>query len=141
MTGMAVDQTERLREAVDVFVLPLAGGTVDQICVDFAFTLVVDGMHTIRISSPGRYRDGATEHVIDPSDPSSVLALLGLHQGVVKEAQADKDGTLRLTFDGARSIVVVPDAEYEAWEVCGGMPPVTPDFKLVCLPGGRVESF
>ncbi len=138
---MAVDQSERLREAADDFVLPLAGGTVDQICVDFAFTLVVDGMHTVQIARPGRFHDGSAEHVIDPAVPASVLPLLGLHQGVVKEARADKDGTLRLRFDAERSIVVAPDEEYEAWEVCGGMPPVTPDFKLVCLPGGRVESF
>lgn len=141
MAGMAVDQSERLREAADDVILPLTGGTVDQICVDFAFTLVIDGMHTVQIARPGQFHDGATEHVIDPAVPASVLPLLGLHQSVVRDARADKNGTLRLHFTAGSSIVVAPDDEYEAWEVCGGMPPVTPDFRLVCLPGGRVESF
>ena len=77
---MAVDQSERLREAADDFVLPLAGGTVDQICVDFAFTLVVDGMHTVQIARPGRFHDGSAEHVIDPAVPASVLPLLAGRQ-------------------------------------------------------------
>lgn len=141
MTGMTVDQTERLREEADHFVLPLAGGIVDQLCVDFAFTLVIDGTHTVRMSRPLRFHDGAVEYTIDPAETSTVVPLLGLHQAVVREARADKDGTLRMRFDLARTIVVSPDEEYEAWEVSGGMPPVTPDFQVVCPPGGGVESF
>jgi hypothetical protein len=138
---MAVDQSERLREETDHFVLPLVGGVVDQLSIDFAFTLVVDGTHTVRMSRPLRYHDGSVEHVVDPADIESVVPLLGLHQAVVREARADKDGTLLLRFDGARTIVVTPDEEYEAWEVSGGMPPVTPDFQIICPPGGGVESF
>lgn len=137
---MPVDQASQLREEPDHYVLPLVGGTVDQLNVDFAFTLVIDGAHSVRIACPMRYHDGEQEHHIDPSDVDQLLPLLHLHQATVLEATASKLGTLVVHFDAGRSIVVDPDVDYEAWEVNGGMPPITPDYQLVCLPGGGVDA-
>ena len=50
---MAAVMTELgIREEADHFVLPLTGREVDQICIDYAVTLVVDGTDTVRLEGP-----------------------------------------------------------------------------------------
>ena len=50
MSDVMVEPT--IREEEDHFVLPLTGREVDQVCVDYAVTLVIDGTDTVRLDSP-----------------------------------------------------------------------------------------
>ncbi len=138
---MAIDEEARLHESSGVLRLPIVGGEVDQLCIDFAFSLVIDGTHTVRMSTPISYTNGSGTLDIEPSDTGAIHPLLGLHQAIVTEAWASAEGVLHLAFSDNRTIVVAPSEDYEAWEVAGGLPPVSPVYSAVCLPGGGVATF
>jgi hypothetical protein len=78
---------------------------------------------------------------IDPEAPDTLPPLLALHQAVVSEANAVKDGHLVVRFEDGRSIEVAPDDRYEAWQVDGSRPPVPRDFKIIAVPGGGLAVF
>ncbi len=121
------------------WVLPWDGRVVDQICVDYAVTFVIDGCHSVRIGTPFVARIGDQTHEVDPADVQTVAPVLAFHGAVVRSATAERDGSLRVDFVDGLSIAVEPDAAYEAWEVDGGLPPVTPGYRLVAAPGGGVR--
>ena len=115
MTRMASAATEaQLREETERWVLPLVGREVDQLCIDFAVTLVVDGTDTVRLSTPFTLEVDGQTHTVDPERTETMLPVLGLHRAVVMAAQAGKDGTLALRFDGDRVLRCEPNEDYEA---------------------------
>lgn len=137
MADVGIDP--QLREEATHYVLPLVGREVDQLCVDFAVTLVVEGTDTVRLESPFTlFVDGAT-HVVDPERLDTVAVILQLHRAVVTRAEAGKDGSLTLHFDGDRWLRVDPIDDGEAWEIGGGLPPVTPSYFIAAEPGGGVR--
>jgi len=70
-----------------------------------AYTLAIDGPFTLET------REGSM--AVDPANPSP--ALLALRTMTVREAIADEDGTLRLTFTDGNALRV-PPGEYEPWQ-------------------------
>ncbi len=129
----------QLTEHADEWVLPLVGREVDQICLDFAVTLVVDGSETVRLAAPFALDVGGEVHTVDPQHLASVPPVLGLHRAVVTAACAGKDGVLQLRFDRGRELRCEPDDVEEAWEAEGGLPPVTAAYQIAAKPGGGVS--
>ncbi|MGV1007599.1 MAG: DUF6188 family protein [Dermatophilaceae bacterium] len=136
MTSAATEA--QLREETQQWVLPLVGREVDQLCIDFAVTLVVEGSDTVRLATPFTLEVDGQVHTVDPEQTETLLPVLGLHRAVVMAAQAGKDGILQLRFDGDRVLRSEPDDDYEAWEVGGGLPPVTSSYHILAKAGGGV---
>lgn len=139
MTGMASAAAKvHLREEAEQWVLPLVGREVDQLCFDYAVTLVVDGTDTVRLATPFTLEVNGATHSVDPEQPETVVPVLRLFGSVVLGAQAGKDGTLELRFDGDRVLRSLPHPDYGAWELSGGLPPVSTAYHLQAKPGGGV---
>jgi hypothetical protein len=137
---MASAATEvQLREETGKWVLPLVGREVDQVCFDHAVTLVVEGSETVRLATPFTVAVDGTVHSIDPEQPETVVLALRLFGAVVLAAEAGQDGTLELRFDGDRVLRSEPHPDYEAWELNGGLPPVSSTYHLQAQPGGGVS--
>lgn len=137
MADTAVDS--QVREESTHYVLPLVGREVDQLCIDYAVTLVVEGTDTVRLITPFTLLIGGRTHRVDPEDLDSVAIVLQLHRAVVIRAHAAKDGTLIIDFDDGRELRVSPDPDGEAWEIGGGLPPVTPSYLIASQAGGGVR--
>lgn len=133
---MACDEVTR--DDAGRWVLPWGGREVDQICVDFAVTFVVDGCHSVRIGTAFTAQVGQQAHQVDPADIQTVAPVLAFHRAVVRSAVAEHDGTLRIDFEGGLGLLAPPDPADEAWEIDGGLPPVTPGYRLVAKRGGGV---
>lgn len=137
MAGVQLDPL--IREQETHYALPLVGREVDQLCIDYAVTLVVEGTDTVRLESQFTvHMDGVT-HVVDPERLDTVAVVLHLHRAVVTRAEAGKDGSLTIDFDGERWLRVDPAEDGEAWEIGGGLPPVTPSYFIASEPGGGVR--
>ena len=100
MTDVGLDPL--IREEATHYVLPLVGREVDQLCIDYAVTLVVEGTDTVRLESPFTLHVDGTTHVVDPERLDTVAIVLQLHRAVVTRAEAGKDGSLTIAFDSDR---------------------------------------
>lgn len=120
----------------DHWVLPVAGQSVVQLCLDYAVTLRLGNDVTVRIEQPFVIAsEGGEERLVIPDGESDRLApVLSLVRATVTEGLAFEDGHLELTFaEGTR--VSVPSAEdYEPWEVVGPQ-----GMRLVSVPGGELS--
>lgn len=137
MTDAGLDS--HVREEATHYALPLVGREVDQLCIDYAVTLVVDGTDTIRLESAFTLFVDGTAHIVDPERLDTVAVVLSLHRAIVTRAEAGKDGSLTIDFDGDRWLRVDPLDDGEAWEIGGGLPPVTPSYFIAAEPGGGVR--
>ncbi|MCW2875904.1 MAG: hypothetical protein JWQ95_4 [Sphaerisporangium sp.] len=137
---MEIDARAGLVEQHTRWLLPVVDGTVTQIRVDYAFTLVMDH-YSIRISTPFSLSRGDEHSRHDPEVPETLAPLLELHQATLREGVLMKDGLLVLSFHDGTTLTVLPDERYEAWEAVGELPPVTPSFKVIALPGGGLAVF
>jgi len=129
-----------LAEARGKWILPVGGGIVTQIRIDFAFTLVLESWIEIRIETGFSYGPPGAGRHFDPADPMALAPLLGLHQAVVTAAKIRKDGRLTIAFAGA-VLEVGPDERYEAFQVAGSLPPIRRGFRFAALPGGGLARF
>lgn len=137
MAGTSVDP--QIREESTHYVLPLVGREVDQLCIDYTVTLVIEGTDTIRLITPFTLHIQGLTHKVDPEDLSTVAVVLQLHRAVVIRAHAAKDGTLIIDFDDGRELRVSPDPDGESWEIGGGLPPVSPSYLIACDAGGGIR--
>lgn len=127
-----------MRELADRWILPVAGGTVTQWCINHVFTIVL--LHeggaeaTILISAVFDFQTADGSWRLNPEGNAAglapVLALLGL---TVEHAEAFKDGTLEVAFGDGSHLRVPPDTAFEAWEFAGNH-----GAKAVALPGGDI---
>lgn len=104
--------------------LPLAGATVLQVRVDYAFTLVLkqaDDAYEVRIEQAFEFADAdGKPHALDPEgDPVRLGVALGCARTTVVAASASEDGRLRLAFGDGSLISVPGSAEYEGWTLTG----------------------
>lgn len=139
MSKAALDS--EVREEATKFVLPLTGREVDQICIDYAVTLVIDGTDTVRLDSPFTVSFPDRTLLIDPQRLDTVAPVLDLFRAVILRAEAGRDGSLLLSFDDDRSLRIEPDPDGEAWEIGGGLPPISPSYRIVSLPAGSGIEF
>ncbi len=136
-----------LTEGRGRWVLPISGGEVTQIRIDFAFGLEIESYGddqtslSIRISTPFTFTSDGNAVVIDPERTAELEALVTLHKAEVQEAHVVKDGHLVVRFADGRAIEVAPHEQYEAWQVDGQRPPVERRFSLVAVPSGGVAKF
>jgi hypothetical protein len=137
---MEIDARAGLVEQHTRWLLPVGDGTVTQIRVDHAFTLVIDH-YSIQISTPFTLSRGDDHSQHDPEDPESLAPLLKLHQATLHEGVLRKDGLLTLSFHDGTTLTVPPDERYEAWVAAGELPSVTPRFQVIALPGGGLAVF
>lgn len=137
MADVGVDSL--IREEATYYALPLVGREVDQLCIDYSVTLVVEGTDTIRLESPFTIHLDGTTHVVDPERLETVAVVLHVHRAVILRAEAGKDGSLTIDFDNDRWLRVAPIDDGEAWEIGGGLPPVTPSYFIAAESGGGVR--
>lgn len=135
-----------LTEGRGRWVLPISGGEVTQVRIDFAFGLVMESCGddptsiSIRINTPFTFTSDGNAVVIDPEHTADLAPLLTLHKAEVQEAHVVKDGHLVVRFADGRAVEVGPHAQYEAWQVDGQRPPVERRFSLVAVPPGGVAK-
>ena len=146
-SGPVSNASDGLTEGRGRWVLPIRGGEVTQVRIDFAFGLVVEtygddpASVSIRISTPFSFeRDGRTI-LIDPERTADLGPLVTLHKAEVQEAHAVKDGHLLLRLADGRAIEVAPHEQYEAWQADGHLPPIERKFSLVAIPSGGLARF
>lgn len=108
-----------LTESRGKWILPVGDGIVTQIRIDFAFTLVLESWIEIRIETAFSYGPPGAGRQFEPSDPTALAPLLGVHQAVATAAQIRKDGRLTMTFADDAVLEVGPDERYEAFQVTG----------------------
>jgi hypothetical protein len=130
-----------LVEARGKWVLPVGGGVVTQLRIDFAFTLVLESWIVFRIETAFSYGKDGPHLTFDPSDSTGLAPLLMLHQAVVTSAEIRKDGHLTLIFADGGVLVAAPDEHYEAFNVTGTLPPLDRGFHFVAVPGGGLARF
>jgi hypothetical protein len=129
-----------LVEAADRWVVPMAGLTVTQCRLDYAFSLVVAGKaedsYYVTIEEPFTVRTpgGADDVVLDPEgDPTRMAPALGLLRQDLEEAIAFKDGRLELTFVDGTALSAAVSEDHEAWNVVGPA-----GLRIVSMPGGEL---
>lgn len=125
-------------EAADRWLVPVAGRSVTQCRLDYAFTLVVAdesaGSFEIRIEQPFMVTSGAGEVVLDPEgEPARMAPALGLLHQAIEQAVAFKDGRLELSFTDGGVLSVPVGEDYEAWNIVGPA-----GLRIVSLPGGEL---
>jgi Family of unknown function (DUF6188) len=123
------------------WLLPVGDGTVTELRIDYAFTLVLEAWIVIRIETPFSYGPAGNVRQFEPSDSPGLAPLLGLHQATVTSAEIRKDGRLTLTFADGSELIVPPDERYEAFSVTGSLPPVRRGFSFTAVPGGGLARF
>ena len=88
----------------------------------------------IVIGSPFVLTVDGVVHNLDPEVGADLGPLLALHPAPLSAAYVAKDAALHVEFDGGATVVVPPDAQYEAWEVHDDR-----GWRLVCVPGSSGE--
>jgi hypothetical protein len=127
--------------------LPIVGGSVTQVRIDFAFGLVIHGPARddvsceVRISSPFCYESGGASGTVDPEQTERLAPLLVLHDAIVVAASATDSGHLELRFERGRTISVPPDPNYEAWYLSVTNRTTKRTTALVSLPGSGTATF
>ncbi len=122
-----------LVEADDRWLLPLAGRSVERVCIDFAVTLVITGGLELRIEQPFVIEgaDGSEALLVPEGDPDRLAAAVTLARREVATAEAFKDGHLEIGFADGAHLEVPADEGFEAWELVG-----PGGLRTVSLPGG-----
>ncbi len=132
-------KVRELIDANDRWMLGMSGCTVMQCRVDYAFTLMLeglDGVFEIRIEQPFELLQPAADHPLSievASDPTAAAPALGYLHAEVKEGTAFKNGLLELTFVDGKVLRVPASEEFEAWTLVGPN-----GLRLVSSPGGDV---
>ena len=101
-------------------------------------TLVVDGTDTVRLATAFTLELDGQAHTVDPEQTETILPALGLHEPSSSLPTRARTARLELRFDGDRVLRCEPDEDYEAWEVGGGLPPVTSSYHILAQAGGGV---
>lgn len=134
------DPAHQPREEADRWVLPTGEGIVTQLQIDFAFGLTIDQWLHIRIEGPFVVHAGEEIIECEPERPASIAPLVELHQVVVSEAAAHKDGSLTIAFADGHVMRVAADQRYEAFAITGSRAGAAP-FRLISLPGGGLAEW
>ncbi len=124
------------------YIMPIAGATVTQCRIDFAFTLIFraanDDIYELRIQCPFTFEIDGNAGELDPgnwSDPCEMGLALKIFNQVVDSAAATPKGLLAVRLRTGGWLMIHPDAEhlYEAWVFSGGERTL-----VVCNPDGEL---
>jgi hypothetical protein len=127
-----------LVDALDRWVVPMAGLTVTQCRVDYAFTIVVAGepgeSFEVRIGEAMVLVSEGEELTLAPErDPVQMAPALTVLRRDVEHAIAFKDGRLEMAFSGDVALRVPLSEDYEPWNLTGPN-----GLLIVSLPGGEL---
>lgn len=114
-------------------------GVVQLIQIDFRLGLFISdksGEAQLFIETPFEMNTPQGRHVLVPEDTPSLEPALTLFSAKVVRVSIRETGGLTVEFKKDVSIEVYPDDKYEAWQLSG-----SPEFMLVCAPGGSVAIF
>lgn len=135
------------RDLGDHWALPLGlhvdgeVGEVDQLRIDYAFTLVISGLVEIRIGTEFAMGSADGEVVYDPEDTASLGPLLTLHKAEVSSVTVSKAGVVRVEFVDGRMLRVEPHEQYESCAVNLNGPRGGRRYAYVVMPGGGLAEF
>ncbi|HEY9410155.1 MAG TPA: DUF6188 family protein [Jiangellaceae bacterium] len=116
-------------------------GEVDQLRIDFAFTLIISTLLEIRIETAFTVGFDGVDVVYDPENTTSLGPLLDLHNVRVLSASVSKAGTVQIVFEDGRVLRVEPDDHYEACSVQLLSSEGDRRYDFIVLPGGEVATF
>ena len=127
-----------LVDALDRWLVPMAGLTVTQCNVDYAFTVVVAGepgeSFYVKIEQPFVLVSEGQELALDPAgDPVQIAPALTVLRRDAEHAIAFKDGRLEMAFGGDVALRVPVGDQYEAWSLTG-----PGGLLIVSMPGGEL---
>ena len=106
-----------LEESEEGWAIDPLQAEVTQIRVDFAFTLIIDQLITLRIESDFAYFDGERVIHVDPEVTIEQEQLLSLHNIVVQRLNLTRKGKLTIEFADRRSISIGPNPSYESFSL------------------------
>lgn len=116
------------------WLVPMAGLTVTQCRVDYAFTMLVDDGYEVRIEQPFTLVRGAASSLLDPEgEPSELGPALSVLRRDVEQAVAFKDGRLEIALSDGVRVLVNGDDDHEPWTVVG-----PGGLRVVSMPGGEL---
>lgn len=113
---------------------------VQIILIDFRLGLIMsENTDELRleIGSQCHLNQSGVDTLLIPEETTSLAPVLSLFRAKVLEIEIQRTGKLSIRFEEGRSLYIVPDPDYEAWEL--GCPSI--DMLFVCLPGGEVSQF
>ncbi|CAA9249032.1 MAG: hypothetical protein AVDCRST_MAG76-2178 [uncultured Acidimicrobiales bacterium] len=110
---------------------------VTRLCVDYRFSLLLEGGVVIAIGEPFDLRDESGTTRVPPGDAVyEVARALPLFNQRVESVRSARSGELSIRFEGGAVIDVPVNEHYENWEI------VLPWGEMwVGLPGGGVSHF
>ncbi len=120
----------------DKWIVPVEDLSVTQCLIDYAFSLVAwesdKKKFSIRIETEFLFISSDKEYLLQAEkEPTTLCPVLAILHQEIKSLIVLETGKLELRLVNGDCIIVLPDPNYEAWnlDVAGG-------YKLVCLPGG-----
>lgn len=127
-----------LIEEEDRWLVPMAGWTVTQCRIDYAFSILVADdpgvSYEVRIGQPFMLAGEDDETILDPEgNPVLMAPALRVLRQVIKRATAFKDGRLELKFGDGTTLRVPVCESYEPWKIVS-----SPGLLIVSLPGGEL---
>lgn len=129
----------KLLESDRKWVLTANEGRVTRIQIDFRVGIDLsdeEGILSIKIETPFNILMNGVDNRIEPGECSTLAPILCVFNASIEEIVILKSGELSIIFNNALSLNVVPDDEYEAWQIS-----FPGRFLLVCSPGGNVSVF
>ncbi len=127
---------DTIREDADGWTLFRHPLRIDQIQLDFRFSLMLEDGTLIIIESPFVATIDGVAATVTPETLQHVEHALAVLHGHVAELRASRSGALRVALTDSGSIEVPPGDGYENWNV------ILPDgSQFIGLPDGDVATF
>lgn len=128
-----------VREEPDRWILDVPPWEITRCMIDHAFWLELDyppsGI-TVRIEGPFRVKVGGVTRELTPGRPAELCPALAILHNAVSALTAHKDGMLQVRLVTDDLLTVMPDPEYEAWEIVDSA-----GLRFVSLPGGGLATW
>ena len=129
----------KLLEENDGWRLVFRSGIAQLLKIDFRLGLLItDGAETVDlyVETPFRLVGPNVDTCCVPEESESLAPVLALVNKVISEVTIENSGRMMVVFESGLSLIVDPDAHYEAWQVGGST-----GFLLVCRPEKGVTFF
>ena len=130
----------KFQESNEGWSLSLEEGTVQLIQIDFRVSLLLSdksAKSTLIIEQPCSLKKShEASFLLVPEQTSSLSPILPFFNAKVEKIDIQRTGELTLKFNNGYFLEVMPNAQYEAWQLSCSI-----GFMLVCIPGGKVELF
>lgn len=113
--------------------IPLAGKEVSRCVIDGAFTMEFGEGELLRIEGGFIFQTTAGRYELSAERTEELGPALGVLGKTISWSGTSEGGQLDVHFVDGTALRVLPDSQYEAWEVVG-----KGGFRVVCMPGGEL---